>query len=104
MQQLALDTEDEAPTQVDRREAQDTVAVARQPLDRADPSALLAHDVSQPLAAIVASAYACALWLAASPPNIERARIAAERIIRHANAAAEFSERPRREPHIHPAE
>jgi signal transduction histidine kinase len=49
----------------------------------------IAHEVNQPLAAIAAHANACMRWLAASPPNIEEARTAAERIARDARRASE---------------
>jgi hypothetical protein len=85
MPQLALDTEDEALAQ----NLRDTVD-ALNALSLPAPSASFAHDVNQPLAAIVASAYACSQWLNADPPNIERAKVAAARIIRDANAATEI--------------
>ena len=88
MQQQALDTEDEALAQ-DLRDTQDAAEVLNA-LDLFDPSASFAHEVNQPLAAIVASAYACAQWLSADPPNIERAKMAAARIIRDATAASEI--------------
>jgi len=99
MQQLALDTDDEALTQ-ELRDAQDAVAVLNG-LDAGDASASFAHDVNQPLAAIIASAYACSQWLSADPPNIERARIAAARIIRDANAATEVAARVHRKRRPH---
>jgi PAS domain S-box-containing protein len=40
----------------------------------------IAHEVSQPLGAMIASAGACARWLAAQPPNIAEARATLENI------------------------
>ena len=40
----------------------------------------IAHEVNQPLAAVVANAQACLRWLAASPPNVAKAAEAAGRI------------------------
>ncbi|MCW8344403.1 two-component sensor histidine kinase, partial [Stenotrophomonas sp. SG1] len=37
-------------------------------------SASIAHEVNQPLAAVVASGGACARWLSQEPPNLEKAR------------------------------
>jgi C4-dicarboxylate-specific signal transduction histidine kinase len=45
-------------------------------------SASIAHEVNQPLAAIVANAETCLSWLGKNPPDIARARKAAERIVR----------------------
>lgn len=58
-------------------------------------SASIAHEVNQPLAAIVANSHACHRWLSAEPPNIERAKITTERIIRDANSAADVVSRIR---------
>ncbi|MFL5574477.1 MAG: PAS domain S-box protein [Gemmatimonadaceae bacterium] len=44
-------------------------------------TASLAHEVSQPLAAVVMNGNACRRWLAADPPNLDEAREAARRII-----------------------
>lgn len=49
----------------------------------------IAHEVNQPLAAIAANANACIRWLGAAPPNIDEARLAAERIARDARRASD---------------
>jgi PAS domain S-box-containing protein len=61
----------------------------------AELSAAIAHEVNQPLAAVVANAGACHRWLSAVPPNLERARLTAERIIRDGKAASEVVNRVR---------
>ncbi len=61
----------------------------------AEVSAAIAHEVNQPLAAVVANASACLRWLSAVPPNLERARLTAERIARDANSASEVVNRVR---------
>jgi signal transduction histidine kinase len=55
----------------------------------AELSAAIAHEINQPLAAVVANASACLRWLSAAPPNLERARLTAERMVRDANSASE---------------
>jgi len=55
----------------------------------------LAHEINQPLAAIVANAHACHRWLTAPVPSVERAVQSAERIMRDANTAAEVVARVR---------
>src|SRR5262249_5752803 len=47
------------------------------------------------LAAIVANSHACHRWLSADPPNVERAKITVERIVRDANSAADVVSRIR---------
>ena len=48
----------------------------------------IAHEVNQPLAAVVTYGQACLEWLAGDPPDLEEARQAAERIIRDATRAS----------------
>ena len=50
----------------------------------------IAHEVNQPLAAVVANAHACLRWLAAAPPNIDRAVEAAQRIADDGKDAGEI--------------
>jgi PAS domain S-box-containing protein len=50
--------------------------------------ATIAHEVNQPLAAVVANAGAAVRWLGADPPRIDKARQALTRIARDANRAS----------------
>ncbi|CAH2398565.1 MASE1 domain-containing protein [Mesorhizobium escarrei] len=77
------------------RQAADELAKATQATSLAELSASIAHEVNQPLAAIVANSHACHRWLSAEPPNLERAKTTAERIIRDANSAADVVSRIR---------
>lgn len=58
-------------------------------------TASIAHEVNQPLAAVVTSGNACQRWLASQPPNIERASQALDRIVSNANRASEIIGRVR---------
>lgn len=51
-------------------------------------AASIAHEVNQPLSAIATSGNACLRWLAADPPNLDRARLAATRMVEDANRAS----------------
>jgi len=51
-------------------------------------AASIAHELNQPLAAVVTNGHACIRWLAAAPPNLQEAQDAARRIVRDANHAA----------------
>ena len=55
----------------------------------------IAHEVNQPLAAIVTNGDACMRWLAAEPPNLERARDSVTRIINEGSRASEVIKRIR---------
>ena len=55
----------------------------------------IAHEVSQPLGAMVASAGACARWLAANPPAMAEARSALDNIVADGKRAREIIARIR---------
>ncbi|WP_089417502.1 ATP-binding protein [Vitreoscilla filiformis] len=59
-------------------------------------AASIAHEVNQPLAAIVTNGHASLRWLDAAPPDETEARAAVQRIIRDANRAGEVITRIRR--------
>ena len=86
---LCMDIEDEIRTQEARREAQDRLARATQAASLRELCASIAHEINQPLAAIVATCHACRRWLSADPPNLDRAKSTLERVIRDANSASE---------------
>ncbi|OSJ08966.1 hypothetical protein BST63_27635 [Bradyrhizobium canariense] len=52
-------------------------------------TATIAHEVNQPLMAIVTNAQACLRWLANVEPDLEKARNAAERVIRNGHRAGD---------------
>ncbi len=92
---LCHDIDDQVRAEEALRRASDKLAYAAQAAGLAELSASIAHEVNQPLAAIVANSHACHRWLSAEPPNIERAKITAERITRDANSAADVVSRIR---------
>jgi PAS domain S-box-containing protein len=57
--------------------------------------ASIAHEVNQPLAAVVSSGSACLHWLAADVPNVDKARETAGRIVRDGKRAGEVIARIR---------
>ncbi len=92
---MCLDIDGEVRAQEALRLSQERLARASQAASLAELSASIAHEVNQPLAAVVANSHACQRWLAAEPPNIDRAHRTVERIIRDANAAADVVSRIR---------
>jgi signal transduction histidine kinase len=58
-------------------------------------TASIAHEVNQPLAAVVTNAEACLRWLDRGTPNIDEVRCSVERIIRDGNRASEVLRRVR---------
>jgi PAS domain S-box-containing protein len=92
---LCHDIDDQLHAEEALRRVSDRLARATQAASLAELSASIAHEVNQPLAAIVANSQACHRWLSTEPPNIERAKITAERITRDANSAADVINRIR---------
>jgi len=92
---LITDIEDRKNAAEILRRTQARLSRSMQIATIAEFSASIAHEVNQPLAAVVANGHACLRWLLAQPPNLAEANLAAERIIRDGNAAAEVVRRIR---------
>ncbi|MEK6372198.1 MAG: ATP-binding protein [Acidobacteriota bacterium] len=80
----------------DRKRAEETLRHAQEDLARVtrvttmgELVASIAHEVNQPLAAIVTNANASLRWLAADPPNLGEVREATVRIIADGNRASD---------------
>jgi C4-dicarboxylate-specific signal transduction histidine kinase len=58
-----------------------------QVLSMGELAASIAHEVNQPLTAVVANGHACVGWLSASPPNLDKTRQTVERIIQEGTRA-----------------
>ncbi|MGM5028306.1 PAS domain-containing sensor histidine kinase [Tardiphaga sp. 862_B3_N4_1] len=87
---INVDIDEEARAQDALRSTLDKLARASQAASLAEMSASIAHEVNQPLAVIVLNSHACQQWLSAEPPDLHRARITMERVIRDANSAVEI--------------
>src|SRR5215469_12210229 len=86
----------------EQKRAEEALRVSRTELARVsrlttmgELTASIAHEVNQPLAAIVASGNACRRWLASDQPNLDRARDSVDRMIRDAHRASEIITRIR---------
>ncbi|TWF43872.1 PAS domain-containing protein [Neorhizobium alkalisoli] len=92
---LQVDIENEFLAQESLRVSQDKLAKASRYAGMAELSASIAHELSQPLAAVIMSADACRRWLEMASPNIERAKQSADCVVRDANIATEVVKRIR---------
>jgi hypothetical protein len=92
---INVDIDDETRMQDTLRSTLDRLARASQAASLAEMSASIAHEVNQPLAAIVANSHACRQWLSAEPPNLQRAQVTIARVIRDANSAGDIVGRTR---------
>ncbi|MBY3537567.1 PAS domain-containing protein [Rhizobium laguerreae] len=92
---LHSDIDDEVRMLENLQQAQDKLAQASEFASLAELAASIAHEVNQPLSAVVTNSEACQVWLSSSPPNLDRARISADRIVRDAKEAADVVRRIR---------
>src|SRR6266478_4177776 len=90
-----VDFHDRRQAQEDLRNTQAELAHVNRVMTMGELTASIAHEVSQPLAAIVASGDSCTAWLAHEPPNLDKARVAANRMIQAATQASETVHRIR---------
>lgn len=86
----------------EQRRTEETLQATRAELARAaritaigELTASIAHEVNQPLAAVVANADACVAWLAREHPDLAEARAAAERATQGATRASDVIARIR---------
>src|SRR5438128_735988 len=71
------------------RKAQVELAHVTRVMTMGELAASIAHEVNQPLAAVVTNGNACLRWLAGATPNLDEAREAVGRIIRDGKRAGE---------------
>ncbi|CAN7547404.1 ATP-binding protein [Rhizobium rhizogenes] len=82
-------------TEARARQAQSELARMSRIMTMGELSTSIAHEVSQPITAIVANGNAALRWLSAAPPNQEEARRALDRIVMDAGRAGEVIGRVR---------
>jgi PAS domain S-box-containing protein len=87
---------------IERKRAEDALRIAQSNLTHlarvmtmGELTASIAHEVNQPLLGIVSSASSCSRWLAAQPPNLQRAQRALERIMEAGTRASAVIDRVR---------
>jgi C4-dicarboxylate-specific signal transduction histidine kinase len=86
--ELANSVADREKAQQALIQAQSELAHLSQVLTMGELTASIAHEVNQPLTAVVNYGNACLEWLSASPPNLAEARLAAETIVKDGTRAA----------------
>ncbi len=86
----------------DRKRAEEKLAEAQAQLAHmarvtimGELGASIAHEVNQPLGAVVTDGHACLRWLDRTEPNVEEAKAAVTRMIREATRASEVTARIR---------
>lgn len=92
---ICLDIEEQVRANEALRLLQEELARASQAASLAELSASIAHEIGQPLSSILSSSDVCDRWLSATPPNVERARIAIKRVVSSAQSATHVVSRVR---------
>lgn len=92
---LLIDIDDRKNMEEALRNTQACLSRAAQTATVGELAASVAHEINQPLAAVVANGHACLRWLSAQPPNLAKAHEAAERIVRDGKEAGEVVRRIR---------
>jgi PAS domain S-box-containing protein len=77
------------------RESQAALARVSRVAVLGELTASIAHEINQPLAAVVTNGSAALRWLATRPPNLDEVREALRRVIREANRTGDVVERIR---------
>jgi PAS domain S-box-containing protein len=92
---IHIDIEEQHKAQQSLIQAQEELARLSRTLGMAEMAASIAHELNQPLTAVVTHAYACREWLRTQPPNFEKASSTSERIVQESTRASEVLKRVR---------
>ena len=92
---LLIDIDDRKNIEEALRRTEIRLSKATQIATVGELAASIAHEINQPLGAVVTNAYACSRWLSTEPTNLAKAREAAERIVRDGKETGEVVERIR---------
>ncbi|MGJ5818082.1 PAS domain S-box protein [Paludibaculum fermentans] len=90
-----VDMQDWKRDQEELRTMQAELAHVTRLMTMGEITASIAHEVNQPLAAAVASGDSCVAWLANTPPNVDKARAAADRVVQAVTQASSVVQRIR---------
>src|SRR5262245_18439027 len=92
---LLIDIDDRKNVEETLRRTETRLSRATQIATVGELAASIAHEINQPLGAVVANGYACLRWLSTEPANIAKACEAAERIVRDGRETGEVVRRIR---------
>jgi PAS domain S-box-containing protein len=92
---IFIDIEEQHRAQQGLVQAQEDLASLSHMLGMAEMAASIAHELNQPLTAVVTQAYACREWLRGEPANVEKASATAEKIVQESTRASAVVSRVR---------
>jgi PAS domain S-box-containing protein len=92
---IHIDIEEQHRAQQGLVQAQEDLARLSRTMSMAEMAASIAHELNQPLTAVVTHAYACREWLRSAPANLEKASATAEKIVQESTRASTVVSRVR---------
>ena len=92
---IHIDIEQKYRAQQGLTVAQDELSRLSRTFSLGELAVSIAHELNQPLTAVVTQAYACREWLRTDPPNLDRAVDTAERIVQESTRASAVVSRVR---------
>jgi PAS domain S-box-containing protein len=92
---IHIDIEDQYQAQQKLLLAQENLTRLSRTSSMAELAASIAHELNQPLTAVVTNAYACREWLNRNPANLEKAATTAEKMIQESTRASAVVRRVR---------
>jgi PAS domain S-box-containing protein len=90
-----IDIEEQHRTQQSLLRAQEDLSRSGRVMGLAEMAASIAHELNQPLTALLTHASACRRWMLAEPANMQRASAAADKVVQETTRAAEVVRRVR---------
>lgn len=85
---IHIDIEEQHRAQQNLILAQEDLSRLSRTMSMAEMAASIAHELNQPLTAVVTHAYACREWLQGEPANLEKASATAEKIVQESTRAS----------------
>lgn len=92
---LHIDIEEHEREQQSLTARQERLSRISRDLSMSEIAVSIAHELNQPMTALVTHAYACREWAASSPPNLEKVSATAEKIVQESTRASAVVKRVR---------
>jgi len=92
---IHIDIEEQHRAQQSLIKVQDDLSQLSRTMSMAEMAASIAHELNQPLTAVVTHAYACREWLRSESVNMEKAAATAEKIVQESTRASSVVSRVR---------
>jgi PAS domain S-box-containing protein len=92
---IHIDIEEQYRAQQSLISVQEDLSRLSRTMSMAEMAASIAHELNQPLTAVVTHAYACREWLRGDPVNMEKAAATAEKIVQESTRASSVVSRVR---------